>query len=229
MKNENTSMRWEDEIMSDVEAGELDSGRWEKRYVDNDLPWDNGVPDLHLQAVVTHRELPKGRALEIGCGTGTNAIWLEEQGWDVMGIDLSPTAIERARKKAQAAGARCEWAVLDFLPDPVPGAPFDVVYDRGCFHTFQEERERFTRHVSGLLKPGGVWHSLIGSTDGPPRDGGPPRRSAQEVMTAVEPHFEVLELNAVSFDQGLHSEARAWVLVARRRDQAGEVLQSGGA
>jgi hypothetical protein len=62
-----------------------------------------------------------------------------------------------------------------------------------------------------------LWHSLIGSTDGPPRDSGPPRRSATEIVASVEPHFEILDLQSTSFDQGSHSHARAWVLVARRR------------
>ncbi|MGA7303523.1 MAG: hypothetical protein WBW88_01565, partial [Rhodothermales bacterium] len=65
--------------------------------------------------------------------------------------------------------------------------------------------------------PEARWHSLIGSTDGPPRDSGPPRRSAAEIIAAVEPHFEILQLRSTVFDQGDHREARAWVLVARRR------------
>ena len=68
-----------------------------------------------------------------------------------------------------------------------------------------------------LLSPEGLWYSLSGSTDGPPRDTGPPRLSAIDVCAAVEPHFEILDLRATTFDRDRHSEIRAWVLTARRR------------
>jgi hypothetical protein len=109
--------------------------------------------------------------------------------------------------------------VGDFLVDDVSGTPFDFVYDRGCLHTLDtsEDRSRFARRVAERLSLEGIWHSLIGSTDGPPRDSGPPRRSATEIVTAVEPYVEILELRSTTFDQGDHRHARAWVLVARRR------------
>ncbi len=160
-----------------------------------------------------------GKALEIGCGTGTNSIWLARQGFDVTGVDLSEVAIERAEAKAAEAGVDCRFVADDFLVDPVPGAPYGFVYDRGCLHVFDraKDRARFAARVADLLGPEGVWHSLIGSTDGPPRDVGPPRRSATEITAAVEPHFEILELRSTSFDSDEHSHARAWVMVGRRR------------
>ena len=196
-----------------------DRASWEQRYVEGDLPWDSGIPDLHLRRVLEEHGVGPGKALDVGCGTGTNAIWLAQQGFEVTGLDLSPAAIARAEAKVATAGVACRLLVGDFLVDEVPGAPFDAVYDRGCFHSFDgvEERSRFAARVGELLAPGGVWHSLIGSTDGPPREAGPPRRSAAEVVAVVEPHFEILELSSTSFDQDRHRDARAWVLVARRR------------
>ncbi len=63
-----------------------------------------------------------------------------------------------------------------------------------------------------------MWLSVIGSTEGPPRDGGPPRRTARDIVDAVEPQLEVARLNATSFSPGDEASARAWVLVARRRE-----------
>lgn len=196
-----------------------DRASWDQRYADDDLPWDSGTPDLHLRRVVEEQGIQPGRALEIGCGTGTNAIWLAEHGFQMTGMDISPKAIARAEAKVAAAGVDCHLVAGDFLVDQVPGAPFDFVYDRGCFHVFDafEERSRFASRLADLLVPQGLWHSLIGSTDGPPRDSGPPRRSATEIVAAVEPHFEILDLQSTRFDQGSHSHARAWVLMARRR------------
>ncbi len=205
--------------MSDRGAFGLEPDQWEKRYLDDDLPWDSGVRDAHLGRVLDEFELTSGRVLEIGCGTGTNAIWLDSLGFDVVGLDLSATAIERARLKATNAAAKCKFLKTNFLEEVVPGGPFDMAYDRGCLHTFDkvDERLEFSERVASLLNPEGIWHSLIGSTDGPPRDGGPPRRSAAEIIAAVESSFEILQLQSTFFDSGLHAEARAWVLVARRR------------
>ncbi len=96
-----------------------------------------------------------------------------------------------------------------------------LVYDRGCFHSFGDgsDRARFAGRVAELLESGGLWHSLIGSTDGPPRDDGPPRRSAADIMAAVEPHFEILALKSTTFDEEGHQTKRAWILIARKRAQ----------
>ena len=192
---------------------------WDRRYIEGDLPWDSGEPDGHLASVIERYGIEPGNALEVGCGTGTNTIWLARQGFAVTALDISENAIAAARAKVAAAKVDCELLVADFLAEEVPGAPFRFAYDRGVFHTVptDEERARFASRIADRLGPEGLWHSLIGSTDGPPRDTGPPRRSAVEVVRAVEPRFEILELATTSFDQGEHSHARAWILVARRR------------
>jgi SAM-dependent methyltransferase len=205
--------------MNDKPQRTRDPSRWERRYVDGDLPWDSGKPDVHLRRVIDEHRIDPGRGLEVGCGTGTNSIWLAQQGFEMTGMDLSSTAIAKAEAKVDTAGVGCRLLVGDFLVDDVPGTPFDFVYDRGCLHTFDNavDRSRFAARVADLLTPGGIWHSLIGSTDGPPRDSGPPRRSATDIVTAIEPYVEILELRSTTFDQGDHRHARAWVLVALRR------------
>ena len=197
-----------------------DRASWDERYANGDLPWDTGKEDSHLGRVIEGYDIEAGKALEIGCGTGTNIIWLAHQGFDVTGMDVSANAIGQAKEKVAAAAVESNLMVGDFLVDEIPSTPFQFVYDRGVFHVFDEaeERSRFTSRVAKLLEPAGMWHSLIGSTDGPPRDSGPPRRSATEIVSAVQPHFEILELSSTTFDQGDHSQARAWVLVARRRE-----------
>lgn len=193
---------------------------WNERYAEGNLPWDTGVPDSHLVASVSAGVVTPGRTLEIGCGTGTNALWLAEQGFDVLGVDVSPLAIERARAKAATAARRCRFEVVDFLAAEPAGGPFDFVFDRGCFHVFDDEavRARFAARVAALLAPGGQWLSLVGSTEGPPRDSGPPRRSAREVMAALEPVVELVELRSVYFEALIESPAKAWLCRARRRD-----------
>lgn len=193
--------------------------RWERRYVEGDLPWETGEPDALLAAALKSHQVAAGRALEIGCGTGVNAVWLAERGFDVTGVDLSPTAIGRAVQRSRDAGVDVCFLATDFLATDVPGAPFAFACDRGCFHVFDEdaERARFAQRVAAHLAPGGLWHSVLGSTDGPPREVGPPRRSAAQIAAAIEPYFEIVELRATRFGTTDESAPHAWTLVARRR------------
>jgi SAM-dependent methyltransferase len=191
---------------------------WNSCYATDQLPWDSGFPDTNLVEFLRGGRIPPGRALEVGCGTGTNAWWLAGQGFDVLGVDVSPLAIEKARAKA-TPGATCRFEVADFLAAP-PAGPFDVVLDRGCWHVFDEAAQRltFAANVAAALAPGGHWLSLIGSTEGPPRDVGPPRRSARDVTEAIEPVLEIVELRAVHFDIERPIPPAAWLCVSRRRD-----------
>jgi SAM-dependent methyltransferase len=193
---------------------------WNERYAAHDTPWDTGEPDAHLVELCAAGTLVPGRVLEIGCGTGTDALWLAGRGFDVTGIDLSPLAIERAEEKRAAAGVGACFAVVDFLRAEAPGGPFDLVFDRGVFHVFDEaaERARFAERVAHLLRVQGHWLSLAGSTEGPARDHGPPRRSARDLLEAVEPSLELVFLRTTRFAADLPSTALAWLMLARRRE-----------
>lgn len=192
---------------------------WNERYRTGDLPWDTDEPDPHLVDLVRSETVETGRVLEIGSGTGTNTLWLASQGFDVLGIDLSPRAIELAQAKAAGASGRHAFAVLDFLADDPPAGPFDFVFDRGCFHVFDEptDRARFAERVAALLRPEGQWLSLIGSTEGPEREHGPPRRSARDITRAIEPRLEIASLHTIRFHADLPSPAQAWLCLSRRR------------
>jgi len=189
---------------------------WNESYASGQLPWDTGEPEPLLVEFVTAGAVGPGPALEIGGGTGTNAIWLAEHGFDVLAVDVSPLAVERANAKKEGRDLRCRFAAFDFLAAPPPGGPFQFVFDRGCFHVFDEPDERyaFAAQVAAALRPDGLWLSLIGSTEGPPREVGPPRRSAREVALAIEPVLEILELRSAEF-RG-HG-AKAWFCLSRRR------------
>jgi SAM-dependent methyltransferase len=189
---------------------------WNESYASGQLPWDTGQPEPVLVEFVTSGRVRPGPSLEIGAGTGTNAIWMAECGFEVFGIDVSPLAVERAKAKMGERDLRCRFAAWDFLAAPPPDGPFQFVFDRGCFHVFDEaeERQRFAAQVAAVLAPGGLWLSLIGSTEGPAREIGPPRRSAREITLAIEPALEIVELRSAEF-RG-HG-ANAWFCLSRQR------------
>ena len=189
---------------------------WNESYASGQLPWDTGQPEPLLVEFVTSGAVTPGPTLEIGAGTGTNAIWMAERGFDVLGVDVSPLAVERAQAKLEGHALRCRFAAWDFLAAPPSAARFQFVFDRGCFHVFDEpdERRRFAAQVADALGPGGLWLSLVGSTEGPPREAGPPRRSAREVTLAIEPALEIVELRSAEFHG---NNAKAWFCLSRQR------------
>ena len=192
---------------------------WNDSYASGEpLPWDTGTPDPVLIELIESHAIAPGRTLEVGCGTGTNAIYLAQHGFEVVGVDISPLAVEKARTKARG---RCRFEAVDFLNEAPPGGPFRFVFDRGCFHTFDEdeERARFAQQVAAALADAGMWLSLIGSTEGPPRESGPPRRSAREVMNAIEPSLEIMQFRSGEFGVS-EDQLKAWVCLSRKRTTA---------
>jgi 2-polyprenyl-3-methyl-5-hydroxy-6-metoxy-1,4-benzoquinol methylase len=75
------------------------------------------------------------KALDVGCGTGDNSIWLAQNRFQVVGTDSSDIAIGKAKEKAENAGVECEFITADFFTTRIEAAPFGFVFDRGCFHS----------------------------------------------------------------------------------------------
>ena len=215
-------------IIFAAEDGVMGSTNWDERYRTGDLPWDTNRHDKNLEEIVEQHSIGPCAALELGCGTGTNAIWLAGRGFCVTALDVSPVAIEMAREKTLSKGSSVEFLSADVLADEIPGAPFAFVFDRGCFHSFGDPSERvaFAEAVSGALSDGGLWLSLIGSADGPPREVGPPRESAREIVAVVEPLFEIISVCATHFDSDLTDPPCAWECLMRKR-AAGTPTSSG--
>src|SRR5690348_1970681 len=109
-----------------------DLTRWDERYEKGDTPWETGQPSSELRRVLAEVPVPPCRALELGCGTGANAVWLARQGFDITALDLSPRAIERACQRAEEAGVSVRFLAADVLNPPAELAgPFDFFFDRG--------------------------------------------------------------------------------------------------
>ena len=98
---------------------------WDARYSEQEGPLWSGRPNGRLQAETA--SLPVGRALDVGCGEGADAIWLARSGWTVTAIDVSEVAVSRAREAAERAGAAVEWICADALQTPLPACAFDLV------------------------------------------------------------------------------------------------------
>lgn len=93
---------------------------FKQSYRSGDTPWDIGKPDFNLIQTVAATPIKPCKALEIGCGTGDNAIWLSQQNFHVVGIDASELAIEKAKSKAGEANVKCNFIMSNKIDPPSP-------------------------------------------------------------------------------------------------------------
>ncbi len=193
--------------------------RFKKRYESGDTPWDIGKPDFNLIQTISTIAIEPSKALDIGCGTGDNSIWLSQKGFQVTGIDISELAIQKAKEKASKANFKCTFMVIDFLTKKIEGAPFGFAFDRGCFHSLNshEERNTFAENVAAHLEKDGLWLSLIGNADEQRHAPGPPQRTARDIVNSVEPYFEILSLVSGYFGSNRPNPPKAWVCLMRKR------------
>ena len=205
---------------------------WNERYAQRTTPWDTGRPSGELQRILREREIPRGRALELGCGTGTNAVFLAQQGFEVTAVDISSLAIEQARIKAAEAGVDVALLAADLVELPDLGPPFPLVFDRGVYHTvrrdnlagFLDTLSRVTTQ-SAAGTPGGTYLTLAGNAN-EFREGelGPPRVSAEEICRELGELMELVQLREIRFDETLIDDklerALAWSALFRRKRPA---------
>ena len=123
-------------------------------------PWDIGRPQREFVQLEEADEI-RGSVLDVGCGTGENALYLAERGHDVWGIDFTPRAIEKARDKAAQRHLNVTFLVGDALQLGALGRDFDTVIDSGLFHTLSdEERPLFASSLADVLRRGSTYFML---------------------------------------------------------------------
>lgn len=192
---------------------------WQERYLTGFVPWDSGRHAFNLSEIVTKRRIKPCKALEVGCGTGNNAIWLARKGFSVTAVDVVDMAIQKAIKRVLKTRLRCSFLVADFMKQKIAGVPFGFAFDRGCFHSFDtaKKRAKYAKIMHSYLRKNGLWLTIVGSADGPPRDPGPPQRTARDIAMAVEPYFKILSLQASHLDSTMKNPPKAWVCLMQKR------------
>ncbi len=194
--------------------------RWDACYRDNRLPWNINKPASELTRIVERGEPAPGRALELGCGIGNDALYLAERGFTVTAVDLSPTAIETARQRAQAAALTVEFRLEDLTACPDLGGPYDFVYDRGAYHCLRRESlPAFLALLERVTRPGALWLNLSGSAN-EPSDEGPPKVSEAEIRSELGCLFDIHELREFQWEpsEAMPSGPLGWSTLMRRKE-----------
>jgi SAM-dependent methyltransferase len=172
--------------------------------------WDIGHPQPAFvtlgQSGTVH-----GSVLDVGCGTGENALYFARLGHEVWGIDSAPLAIERAQSKAEERGLAARFLVHDALALEELGRTFETVIDSGLFHVFPDhERPRYVASLAQVLRPGSHYYMQCFS-DQQPGDWGPRRVSQEEIRAAFAVGYRLDAIEEATFENSFEpSGSRAW-------------------
>lgn len=173
-------------------------------YLTKKAPWDSGIspPELY-DFMAAH---PAGRALDIGCGTGTNLITLVNAGWQAQGFDFSSQAIKLAKKKIKKAGMQIPVFTDDATQMKQVTSTFDLALDLGCFHGI-ENKAGYLKQLTRVLAPNGFW-LIYGFFKSPAAPSGP--GLADSDLSLIEHHGLTLLSRTDGFDK--RERSSAWFL-----------------
>jgi 2-polyprenyl-3-methyl-5-hydroxy-6-metoxy-1,4-benzoquinol methylase len=192
--------------------------RWEERYKVGDIPWDTGEPSKELERTIREHGIHPSRAIELGCGTGTNAIWLAQQGFDVTAVDFSSLALEKARQKATESDVRVQFLQADVLNSLAIQEQFPFFFDRGCYHVVRRVSVgKFLETLELICEPGALGLILTGNAK-EPHEPGPPVVSEADLRSELGRIFEIVRLREFRFDQAEKVGVRflGWSCLVRR-------------
>jgi methyl halide transferase len=198
--------------------------QWDADYRRKNPPlWDAGLPSRELRKVVEDGTIRACRVVELGCGSGTDAIYLAGKGFDVTAIDIAPTALAQAQEKARKAGVQVRWLLADVLARPKL-EPFDFIYDRGCYHevrgqnlaAYIETVRRYSRAKTRFLL-------LAGSINETVLDFGPPRVAEEEIRDDFSSLFDFEWVRESRFEIAKPGAMGplAWSVLMRRKPSVG--------
>lgn len=174
-------------------------------------PWDIGRPQGEIIRLAEEGEI-RGAVLDAGCGTGENALFLSDLGYEVTGIDAAGAAIRKAKEKSRGRRVPAVFLEWDALEISGLGKRFDTVIDCGLFHVFsEEERPLYVEGLSLVLVPGGTFWMLCFS-EMEPGDWGPRRVTQREIREAFDRGWRVDSIREARFETNLGPECcRAWL------------------
>ena len=178
----------------------MDSSAWNVRYSSRELVW--GAEPNRFVAEELESAPPRGRALDLACGEGRNAIWLATRGWAVTAVDFSTVAIERARRLVAQRGVEVDWACADLATFAVDEGAFELVLIAYLQLPEQGRRQVLARAASALA-PGGDLY-MVGHARHPLNRGLPGPKDPGVLWDPEEVAAEILEL-------GLRVDRRQYV------------------
>lgn len=187
-----------------------------QRYLEGRTPWDWGRPNSELLRVADEGGLPGRQFLELGCGTGTNAVAHARRGCSGTAVDLVDVVVDNARSKAKAAGVRVGFRVGDLTKLDL-GGPYESICDVGVCHCMRNrDLAGFLATMKRVPRQGTRWLTRAGNAKETLAEG-PPVVTEQEFRKELEPLFRILEAREFRFDLGPAFQPLGWSVRMERR------------
>jgi cyclopropane fatty-acyl-phospholipid synthase-like methyltransferase len=191
---------------------------WENFYAEEkveEMPWFFEPLDHDVERAIGEEGLSKIRVLDLGSGPGTQAIALAERGFELVGTDISKSAVKGAIERTKKLGLGIEFIVDDILKTKLTSG-FDLIIDRGCFHTLHaEEREAYLLNVSSLLKSEGyLFLKCFSHLE--LMDEGPYRFSPEEIRELFSDKFEIKSIEDSEFHGTLGTFPKALFCIFKK-------------
>ena len=194
-----------------------------------DIPWNFESPPKSLVELVESGCVQPSKTIDIGCGAGNYAIYLASVGFDVTGVDISPSAIAIAEANAKEENVSCRFVVADVLGGLAEIAEtFEFAYDWSLLHhVFPKDRKQYVENVHRLLVPGGQYLSVCFSEKDASFGGTGKHRqtplgtvlyfsSEDELRYLFEPYFDVTTLETVQVEGKRKPHLMNWCFMKKK-------------
>jgi methyl halide transferase len=190
---------------------------WDTVYREGTPPWDVGQPHAELARVLDEYRLHPQTVLEVGCGSGADAILLARRRFEVTAVDCSPIAIERARLRAEQTGAVLRLVLDDVFDFARTAGQFDLVYDAGLYHSVRRTiLERYLDMLWRVTRPGSHFFCLAGAPAEESEDG-PAQVTEDEIHNELGRLFEFVHLRPMQLESADPNKSYpAWSCLMRR-------------
>ncbi len=173
---------------------------WDAIYRLGTVPWDTGTPSRELIRVLDEGIIKPVSVLELGCGTGADAVYLARRGFEVTAVDASPLAIERARSRAEREDVLARFVLADVFEFAPTAGQFDLVYDAGFYHFIRRlDLDRFLDVLWRVTRPGSYYLALVGSVK-ETAEGGPPQVAKDDIRGELGRLLDFVHLRPFRFE-----------------------------
>jgi len=206
----------------DSSMGERIKRPWEEQYRDDDvetMPWFCPHLDRDVAWAIETLPITPAKALDLGCGPGTQAIELSRLGFETTGTDISPSAVHKADARAKKEGVAVTFVCDDILKTQLKDT-YAVIMDRGCFHVLDtDQRPDYLRSILRLLDRNGylllkTFHKRELREEGPPN-----RFEAADIANIFSGAFELIECRDSFFESTMDADPKALFCILRRKTE----------
>jgi SAM-dependent methyltransferase len=176
---------------------------WDEIYTKlklNEIPWHSEKPDMEFMELIESNKVKPEKVLDVGCGAGTDALYLASKRCDVTAVDKSFEAIRIAKERAKRSDVKVNFIADDFMKIQFGMEVFDFINDRGCFHHMNHnKREPYAAKINDVLKPNGFYYLRCWSDKMEETNRGPYRITKNEIKRTFSQYFNLGEINDFRF------------------------------